>query len=131
MDILTDNHHFTRLEVVDTGRRRRWSDQEKLRVVEESLSGPRLASTTARRHGISSQLIFAWRKAYREGRLGGGVIRTGFVPAAIGAEQPEAIGKTAGGGGIEIVSSRGWRIIVSADVDTAALGRVLAVVGRL
>jgi len=41
-------------------------------------SAPRLASATARRHGISNQLLFAWHKAYREGRLG---IIPGFVPA--------------------------------------------------
>ena len=78
MDDLTDTRHIDRLEIVDTGRRRRWSAAEKLRIVEESFSGPRLASATARRHGISNQLLFAWRKAYREGQLGD--IR-GFVPA--------------------------------------------------
>ncbi|MGY2932181.1 transposase-like protein [Bradyrhizobium sp. GM6.1] len=30
-----------RLEVVDTGRRRRWSEDEKLKIVLESLQGPR------------------------------------------------------------------------------------------
>ena len=48
----------------------RGSESEKIRIVEESLSAPRLASATARRHGISNQLLFAWRKAYREGRIG-------------------------------------------------------------
>ena len=67
MDDLTDTRHINRLEIVDTGRRRRWSAAEKLRIVEESFSAPRLASATARRHGISNQLLFAWRKAYREG----------------------------------------------------------------
>src|SRR6476659_7088462 len=86
MDDLTDTRHISRLEIVDTGRRRRWSAAEKLRIVEESFSGPRLASATARRHGISNQLLFAWRKAYREGQRGD--IR-GFVPAMIVAEQPE------------------------------------------
>src|SRR3954470_17112202 len=70
MDDLTDTRHINRLEIVDTGRRRRWSAAEKLRIAEESFSGPRLASATARRHGISNQLLFAWRKAYREGQLG-------------------------------------------------------------
>jgi transposase len=86
MDDVTDTRQISRLEIVDTGRRRRWSAAEKLRIVEESFSGPRLASATARRHGISNQLLFAWRKAYREGQLGD--IR-GFVPAMIVAEQPE------------------------------------------
>ena len=47
MDILTDSRLVSRLEIVETGRRRRWSDAEKLRIVEESFSGPRLASATA------------------------------------------------------------------------------------
>ena len=80
MDILTDSRQVRRLDVVDTGRRRRWSDAEKLRIVEESFSGPRLVSATARRHGISNQLLFSWRKAYREGQLGGREV-DGFVPA--------------------------------------------------
>src|SRR5829696_3344551 len=104
MDILTDRHHVTRLEVVETGRRRRWSDREKLRIVEESLSAPRLASATARRHGISNQLLFAWRKAYREGRLGGEP-GPGFVPARIVSDPPEP-----GCQPIEIVSPTGWRV---------------------
>src|SRR3979490_2266115 len=105
MDDLTDTRDISRLEIVDTGRRRRWSDAEKLRIVEESFSGPRLASATARRHGISNQLLFAWRKAYRERQLGE---IPGFVPAMIVPEQPE---KRSGLGGsrIEIVSANGRR----------------------
>ena len=82
MDILTDSRRVSRLEIVETGRRRRWSEAEKLRIVEESFSGPRLVSATARRHGLSKQLLFSWRKAYREGQLGGCQV-DGFVPAQI------------------------------------------------
>ena len=121
MDILTDTRHISRLEIVDTGRRRRWSDDEKLRILEESFSGPRLASATARRHGISNQLLFAWRKAYREGRLGD---VAGFVPAMIAPEQPEK-GAGADHGRIEIVSPNGRRVIVDRDVDVEALLRIV------
>ena len=31
MDILTDSHQVRRLEVVDSGRRRRWTESEKLK----------------------------------------------------------------------------------------------------
>ena len=54
-----------RLEVVETGRRRRWSDDEKLRIVLESLTPPRAISSTARRHGISRSLLMTWRRAFR------------------------------------------------------------------
>ena len=49
------------LEVVDTGRRRRWSEDENLRIVAESLRGPRLAPSTAPPR-ISTSLAFAWRR---------------------------------------------------------------------
>src|SRR6266700_6373130 len=121
MDDLTDTRHISRLAIVDTGRRRRWSAAEKLRIVEESFSASRLASATARRHGISDQLLFAWRKAYREGRLG---TIAGFVPATIVPEQPEAaIGP--GCGRIEIVSANGRRVLVDCAVDVEVLLRIV------
>src|SRR5665213_3406265 len=121
MDSLIDRRLISRLEIVDTGRRRRWSEAEKLRIVEESLSGPRLASATARRHGISNQLLFSWRKAYRAGRLGG---VAGFVPAMIVPEPPEK-NTGSGHGRIEIVSANGRRILVDGDGEVDALLRIL------
>ncbi|WP_245509625.1 transposase [Bradyrhizobium vignae] len=52
---------LNRLEVVDTGRRRRWSEEEKARIVLESLSEPRLVAATARRYGLSRSLLVTWR----------------------------------------------------------------------
>ena len=127
MDILTDSRQVRRLDVVDTGRRRRWSDAEKLRIVEESFSGPRLVSATARHHGISNQLLFSWRKAYRDGRLGA---IAGFVPAMIAPEQPEAA-PGPGCGRIEIVSANGRRVLVDGDVEVEALLRILRGLERL
>lgn len=115
----TDSRHLTRLEIVDTGRRRRWSSEEKLRIVEESYSAPRMVSATARRHGISSQLLFAWRKAHRERRLGVG----GFVPAVIVPEPPEGVDMARGR--MEVVSANGRRVIVDRDVDVDALLRLI------
>jgi len=121
MDSLTDTRPISRLEIVDTGRRRRWPDEAKVRIVEESLSGPRLASATARRHGISDQLLFSWRKAYRAGRLGAPL---GFVPAMIVPEPPEK-GTRSGYGRIEIVSTNGRRVMVDRDVEVEVLLRIL------
>lgn len=121
MDNLTDNRRISRLEIVDTGRRRRWTPQEKLRIVEESLAGSRLASATARRNGISNQLLFAWRKAYRQGRLGA---VTGFVAAVLRPEPPPRPDPGTSGR-IEIVSSNGRRVIVDGDVDMEKLLRLL------
>ena len=121
MDSRTDSRQISRLEIVDTGRRRRWPAEEKLRIVEESLLGPRLASATARRHGISNQLLFAWRKLYREGLLGGAC---GFVPAMMAREQPDK-GAVPDFGRIEIVGANGRRVIVDCDVDVERLLRII------
>ena len=80
-----------------------------------------MASTTARRHGISRQLLFAWRKAYREGRLGA---IAGFVPAMIVPAQSEK-GPGPGCRRIEIVSANGRRVIVHCDVDVETLLRIM------
>ena len=51
MDVHKHSAQIERLEVVETGRRRRWSDDEKFRIVLESLETPRAISSTARRRG--------------------------------------------------------------------------------
>jgi transposase len=122
MDILTDNRHVSRLEVVDTGRRRRWPDEQKRRVVEESLSAPRQASATARRHGISNQLLFAWRKAYREGRLGG---MAGFVPAVITPPDRKRRPEEEASSRLEVVTANGRRIIVEGPVNVELLLQIV------
>ncbi|WP_439400402.1 transposase (plasmid) [Bradyrhizobium sp. PMVTL-01] len=59
----------SRLEVVSTGARRRWTLEEKQRIVTESYDGPRLVSVTARRNGLSTSQLFTWRRLAREGKL--------------------------------------------------------------
>jgi transposase len=46
-----------RLNVVETGRRRRWSEAEKLKIVMESLQSSCAVSSMARRHGISRSAV--------------------------------------------------------------------------
>jgi transposase len=125
MDVLTDSHQVRRLEVVESGRRRRWTASEKLKIVRESLSGPRLTAATARRHGISRQLLLNWRKAWREGRLGGEVAASGFVPAIVTAERETASERSPEASRIEIVTANGRRVIVEPDIDVAVLLRLV------
>ncbi len=127
-DLMTghkDSFPVQRLEVVNTGRRRRWTLAEKLRIVEESFQGHRQVSATARRHDISPSLLFSWRKALRgDSRDPNEAI--GFAPALIVAEQAPPRRDGAPGGRMEIVTATGQRIIVGTDVDALALARVVA-----
>ena len=83
MDVHKHSTQTERLEVVETGRRRRWSDDEKLRIVLESLETPRAISSTARRHGISRSLLMTWRRAFRAEPVGADIQQNGFVRAVV------------------------------------------------
>ncbi len=55
-----------RIELITgTGRRRRWSDDDKARIVVESLRPGANVSEVARRHGLSPQQLFGWRREAR------------------------------------------------------------------
>src|SRR3712207_6301478 len=51
-----------RVEVLGAERRRRWGDEEKRQIVEESLDPAVTVSGIARRHGISRSLLVSWRR---------------------------------------------------------------------
>jgi transposase len=54
---------------IGAGRRRRWSDKAKGQIVAESYAPGAVVSEVARRHDISPQHLFGWRKAARAGVL--------------------------------------------------------------
>jgi transposase len=134
MDIIRDRGPVSRLDVVDSGRRRRFSDEAKLAIVAESYRGPKQVSATARRHGITRFQLNSWRKAHREGRLGAGSC-DGFVPALVvpDARAPlEPSGPMApaqhpprGLGRMEVVTANGRQVTVDRDVDIDALLRIV------
>jgi transposase len=74
-----------RIELITgTGRRRRWSSEDKARIVEESLASGVSVSEVARRHGLSPQQLFAWRREARAVLPEGG----SAVPAERSAADP-------------------------------------------
>jgi transposase len=81
-----------RLEVITgTGRRRRrFSKDEKAGVVEETLAPGAVVSEVARRHGLSPQQLFGWRRQARELTAAGPEPTVPlFVPAVVEAPSPE------------------------------------------
>jgi transposase len=76
-----------RIELITgTGRRRRWSRDDKARIVEESLKPGVNVSEVARRNGLSPQQLFSWRRAahtlFQEGADATPADRTGDFPTA-------------------------------------------------
>jgi len=106
-----------------------WSDKAKGRLVAESYEPGAVVSEVARRHDISPQYLFAWRKAARAGRL---VLPAAeppmFVPVVTATREPGAAGAVthrAGSSAIEIAGA-----VVRADpgVDLGWLRDVLRAV---
>ena len=82
-----------RIEIVNgIGGRRRWSVDDKATIVEETMVAGAVVSEIARRHGLTPQQLFGWRRAARRssgvGEDGGG---PRFVPAVV--EPPKRVGK--------------------------------------
>ncbi len=53
----------------EIGSRRRWSVQEKVRIVHETLEGDVSVPVVARRHSVNANQLFIWRSQYRRGEL--------------------------------------------------------------
>ena len=112
-----------RLEVVETGRRRRWSEDEKLKIVLESLQAPRQVAATARRYGISRSLLLRWRQSFRPEPTDAAGQPTGFVPARVVPGSGATPGST---GVIEIEFAAEARMRITGAVDAATLTAVVA-----
>ena len=80
-----------RLEVITgTGRRRRFSEDDKARVIEETLIPGAVVSEVARRHGLTPQQVFTWRRQARQPTPGSADRElTRFVPAVVAPPLPK------------------------------------------
>ena len=59
-----------RIEVITSvQRRRRWSTEEKARIVLETYAPGMSVSLVARQRGIAPNQVFTWRRLYAEGAL--------------------------------------------------------------
>jgi transposase len=115
-------------------RRRRWSLEEKLRILGQSVAPGSSASLVCRLHGISSGQLYTWRRQFRTGEL------TGFAPVSLAppveelaiaatpvdpvATLPEAARPA--DGMIEVELPSGVKLRLVGAVDEVSLRRVLS-----
>ena len=80
-----------RVEIINgIGGRRRWSVDDKARIVEETLVAGAVVSAIARRHGLTPQQLFGWRRAARRSAgFGEDAGTPRFVPAVVEQPTPE------------------------------------------
>jgi transposase len=131
-----------RVEVLDgLERRRRWSQDDKARIVEETLVPGAKVTEVARRNGVAASVVFTWRRQARTVEKVGPCFTPVQITAAVepSAEDAKPLSKddrrlrpvpAARNGLIEIDLGNRRRVLVDAQVDAAALARVLDVLER-
>lgn len=112
-------------------RRRNWSVEDKLRIVRETLEPGTVAKAVADRHGISTGLLFTWRKELLTTAMSGFVpVQVVPDPPRLAAPAPAAERLVEAPGTIEAVFPSGATVRVSGQVDAALLRDVLVELGK-
>jgi transposase len=124
--------HRGRIDIrTGVGRRRRWSDEVKGQVVAESYEPGAVVSEVARRHDMTPQHLFAWRKAARAGRL---VLPAAappmFVPVVVvtATADPSAAGAVTHHAGSIVIEIAGAAVRIDPGIDLGWLRDVLRAV---
>ena len=111
-----------RLEVITgVGGRRRWSADEKARILEEATAPGAVVSEVARRNGMSPQHLFTWR---RQARREADDHPLAFTPVVVASDVPEPT-PAAGCEAVIELAVEGAVIRVPPGVDGATLALVL------
>jgi transposase len=115
-------------------RRRFWLSDEKRRMVAESFAPGASVSEVAQRYGVNANLLFTWRRQNARSAARVGAEPFELLPVRVSDERAPAAPVEASArvlvGRMEIVLAAGERILVGADVDTAALVRVVKALSR-
>lgn len=110
-------------------KRRSWALDEKRRIVGESLEDGASIAEVARRHDLNTNQLFTWRRQFGV-ELAAPQERASILPVTITPDATAEYSAPGSTGQMEIVLADGDRIIVWADVETAALSRVVKALRR-
>ncbi len=133
---------MARVEIFRGQARRRWSDDDKRRLVAETLAAGGTVHGVARRYGVNTSQLFTWRKQLWAGadRPARPAVVPGFAavtiasPAALSAPAAAAeavsLGAPASSGSIEIELPCGGRVRISGTPDPATVTAALRVLVR-
>jgi len=122
---------YRRIEVLTgPGRRRRWSAEEKGRIVAETLAPGARVSEVARRWQVCPQQVFGWRRAARldaavDCAAPGSLVASEFVPIVSAATGPAPRSRMASAASVIEVELAGAVVRVSGLGDGAELTAVL------
>ena len=101
-------------------------------MVAESLAPGASVSKVAQRYGVNANLLFTWRRRETRSAASDGLEPLKLLPVTVADEGMAAapIAPSAPAGRMEIALVGGERVVVGADVDAAALARVVKALSR-
>ncbi len=112
--------------------RRRFSDDDKARIVSEAMMPGASVLDVARRHRVCTSLVYRWRRTLlRDGVAVEAPLlpAPAFVPVEVASAPVPTRSEPLGPGVIEVVGSGGQRIRLAPPIDARVLKVVLAGVG--
>ena len=126
MDAHEDTPRIQILSVSDRGRRRRWTDDAKVRIVEESRRDGVTLAEVARQHEISRSMLYDWRYRHKLGLLGCPAPFMRLVPMESGP-RPDVVPPLSASQPIVMTIDLGerCRVTIPADFDMKAAARLL------
>ena len=104
-------------------RRRSWPAEEKRKIIAESFAPGASVAQVAQRYGLNANMLFTWRRQFQQ-TLPASLDAAQLVPVSISPELSPT------GSRMEIVLAGGERICFGADVNAAALARVVKALSR-
>lgn len=113
--------------VLGMERRRRWTDEAKLAILGEVGVNGWTVADVARRHDVTRQHIYQWRREMRRKGLWPAGEASVFLPVEMAAA-PEAEAATEPGGAeaqITVVLRNGRQLCCANGIDDAALSRLV------
>ena len=111
-------------------RRRRWSDESRARILEEAFAPGACVAEVARRHDVSTGLLYTWRqKLRRDLAVSDFAQAPGFVEAVV-SDAPTAaamsgVSAMAGAAAVVIEMASGGRVHILATTPPGLVSAVL------
>jgi transposase len=115
-----------------TGRRRNWTAEQKARIIAESYANGETVCGVARRHGLTPQQLFTWRRNARRAEAVAGPSGMAFAPVIVDSSVPSrdapiAAARSCGSSVIEIVIGTAT-VRILPGIDATTLTTVLCAV---
>lgn len=118
---------MARVEII-TGRerRRRWPEEEKLRILEEAMAPGMSMAEVARRHDLYPQQLYTWRRLFAEAAGRADAPSPMFLPVEIAeTKAPRPRPRRRRAGMVEVVLASGRTLRIPPDIEADTLSRLV------